>query len=359
MQQIRKHGGNIREISLKYKIPEEKILDFSANINPLGPPQNVIRKLGENLHLIARYPDSQSSELKITLANYLNIDKNTLVLGNGASELIFLIVNSLKPAKVWIPTPTFSEYELASLASGAQVVRLSLDKENFNKFNMQDLRDFGKNDLIFICNPNNPTGQLYERKFLLEIIELVNEKEGFIIIDESFLDFLEEREKITFLNKYLQFPKLIVLYSLTKFFTLPGVRLGALIAEPNLARKFDIARDPWNINVFAQIAGVEALQDKDFIQKSLDFFREERKYVYSRLQEMSGIKVFQPTANYVFIRLEKMKASYLQDLLAQRGIMIRNCNTYPLLGENFIRIAIKKRKENIRLLDKLKAILER
>ncbi|NMA01550.1 MAG: threonine-phosphate decarboxylase [Clostridia bacterium] len=355
MVQIRKHGGNLKEASEKYKIPVEKFIDFSANINPLGPPEGVFEVIKDNLEKITQYPDSRNLEIKKALAYYLNVDINSLILGNGASELIFLIVNNLRPKTAWLPVPTFSEYEIASRAAGANIIQVPLQGEKFNKFTIDQLEGLAKGDILFICNPNNPTGQLYDVKLLNHILQATNDTEAYLVIDESFLDFIKERKEVSFIEKIKEYPRLIILYSLTKFFAIPGLRLGAMIANPKLIEQFELGRDPWNVNIFAQLAGKVALEDKEFIEKTLDYFENEKKFFYTELQQIKGLIPYEPKANYIFIKLlEPNNSSEVCDLLARDGFLVRNLNTYPLLGENYIRVAIKTRKENLMLIHSLK-----
>ena len=360
LSQIRKHGGNLKEASELYNISEERLIDFSANINPLGPPPLVYQVIIDNLTKIAQYPDSRNQETKITLSKHLGIDKNYLILGNGASELIFLIVNTIRPPKVWIPAPTFSEYELASRAGGANIIYLPLQGDRFNFFSVDKLQEMKKNDILFICNPNNPTGQLYDSQLIQQIIDITIDKEAFLVIDESFLDFLPNKHLITYMEKTKKYNKLIILYSLTKFFAIPGLRLGVAIANPQLIERFDQGRDPWNVNVFAQLAGKVALEDMDYIANTLRFFEHEKKYLYTRLKEIEGIMPFEPAANYIFIKLdEPHEATDICNQLANHGLLVRNCNSYPFLGEKFIRVAVKKREDNIVLIELLKKALKK
>jgi threonine-phosphate decarboxylase len=358
LQQVRKHGGNLKEASELYQIPEEKLLDFSANINPLGPPPEVYEIIISNIKKISQYPDSRNIELKNNLAKHLDLSLNNLVMGNGASELIFLIINHLRPQNVWIPVPTFSEYEIATASIGANVLHLPLEGENLATFKLDKLKDLKKGDLMFICNPNNPTGQLYSTNLLTEVYRLTREKGAYLVIDESFLDFIEKSDQISYRKKVNDNPNLIILYSLTKFFAIPGLRLGAAISHPELTSQFEKIRDPWNINVFAQLAGIVALNNREYIKNTLGFFREEKHFLYNKLKEVKGITPFKPSANFILIKLsESNSSSQVCRALAREGILVRNCNTYPLLGEHYIRIAIKNRKDNLQLIEKLKAVI--
>lgn len=358
MQQIRKHGGNLKEASELYNIEMENFLDFSANINPLGPPEGVFQTIQNNLAKIQQYPDSRNKELKDIVANHLGLSIDNLVMGNGASELIFIILNHLRPKKVWIPSPTFSEYEIAARACKAQIHRLELSGEKMNVFDLDKLAKIEENDLVFICNPNNPTGQLYPVNFLAEVYNIINSKKAYLVIDESFLDFLDDTKGISYMDRIDDNSRLMVLYSLTKFFAIPGLRLGCLITNSKLATEFESIRDPWNINVFAQLAGVAALQDQEYIKNTLQFFKEEKEFLFSSLAKIKGITPFPPTANYIFIKLHSPNsANSICHLLAQEGILVRNCNSYPFLGDEYIRVAIKTREANLRLLEKLKGVL--
>ncbi|NLW23845.1 MAG: threonine-phosphate decarboxylase [Clostridia bacterium] len=358
MQYIRKHGGNLKEASEIYDFPVDKFLDFSANINPLGPPPIVYEIIKENLTEISRYPDSRNLELKKALAAHLHICQNNLILGNGASELIFLLVNCLRPTKVWIPNPTFGEYEVAARGVGAEIIRLPLGGENLNNFQLDQLESIKSGEMIFICNPNNPTGQLYNREFITSLIRFTEKKKAYLVIDESFLDFLVNNEELSWRNNICKHSHLIILYSLTKFFAIPGLRLGALLANEELISNLDKLRDPWNVNVFAQLAGVAALKDKNFIKESLKFFQEEKDFVYEKLIKIPGLHPFKPSANFIFIKLlTSITSTEICDILARQGILVRNCNSYPYLGEKYLRIAIKKREDNLKLIDSLKIIM--
>ncbi|MFZ5943603.1 MAG: threonine-phosphate decarboxylase CobD [Bacillota bacterium] len=358
MSQIRKHGGNLNEASEMYNVPVEKMLDFSANINPLGPPQIVYEVIKDNLMLISRYPDGRNKEVKKVLANHLGMAQENIILGNGASELIFLIVNNIRPQQVWIPVPAFSEYEIAAESINAIIKHLPLQGESMDFFNLDKLSDLQENDIIFICNPNNPTGQLFDKLFLTELFKLCRHKGAYLIIDESFLDFLEDYHLISHMPQAVQNKNLLILYSLTKFFAIPGLRLGALIAHTSHINRLDRARDPWNINTFAQLAGEAALKDTNFIKETYNFFKKEREFLYISLKEIQGLVPFKPTANYIFIKLlPPNSSSELTEKLAKKGVLIRNCNSYPLLNEGFIRVAIKSHEDNLKLLANLKEVL--
>ncbi|KJS80177.1 MAG: hypothetical protein JM58_19025 [Peptococcaceae bacterium BICA1-8] len=359
MQQIRKHGGNLKEVGELFAIDEKSLLDFSANINPLGPPEVVYDVIKNNLDKISQYPDSRNLELKKVLAEHLKIPFENITLGNGASELIFLITNHLRPQNVWIPVPTFSEYEIAAKSSQANIVRLPLKGENWNYFDLDKLNNLTKNDVVFLCNPNNPTGQLYSQQLLNEIFEICLKKEVYLVIDESFLDFLEDFEEISFIKKSRNYNNLIILYSLTKFFAIPGIRLGAMITNCSLINSFEKAKDPWNINIFAQLAGAKALKDKDYIKKTLDFYQIERDFLYNELMKISGLFPLKPSANYILIKLlDPNTSTNIYNALVIQSIIVRNCNSYPLLGEEYIRVAIKKREDNLLLINKLKIIIK-
>jgi threonine-phosphate decarboxylase len=349
----RQHGGNLFKASQEYK--RSQFLDFSANINPLGPPTSVLKAVEKNLApLIANYPDPDCVQLKTVLAHYLEVRKEHILVGNGASELIFLLLKDLLPKKVFIPVPTFSEYTNAALASKAKIVQVPLKGEDFSILNDDFLAEAGKGDLVIICNPNNPTGQLFSKSALAKILTKAHERGFYVLLDESFMDFVENKPQFSFVEELDKHPQLFILYSLTKFFALPGLRIGVLLGESQKIAELEGVKDPWNVNALAQIAGTVALQDREYMDKTFHYIQKAKKILYNDLQKIPGLKPFYPRANYIFCKLTNGSTSTeLVQYLGKRGILVRNCNTYPLLGESYIRIAVKSLEHNEELIRNL------
>ena len=232
MQQLEHiHGGNITRASGKYGIPKDKIIDFSANINPLGPADDIIAALTNNLNTIVNYPDPDCTELRTVLAGYLGIDPELLLMGNGAAELIYQLVRVTGRKKALLPVPTFSEYALSVLSQGGEVIEVELEEEKgFSLPAEEIIRLIPEVDLLFICSPNNPTGCLVDKKTIEHILEAASSYDVMVLIDEAFMDFVPQRSLYTMMPSAGRISNLAVLYSLTKFFGIPGLRLGALAA---------------------------------------------------------------------------------------------------------------------------------
>jgi threonine-phosphate decarboxylase len=350
------HGGNLRAAAAKYGLNPAEIIDFSANINPLGPSPQVEKAIVNAMPGMVHYPDPDCTELKKALAVYLDLDVERIAAGNGAAELIYLLVNVLRPKRVLLPQPTFSEYEIAVITGGGRVTDYPLSPENgFRPATAEIAAMLPEVDMVIICNPNNPTGALVSKDELVTILQGARNRQVTVVIDEAFMDFVAERDNYSTAALLRDFPNLFILYSLTKFFAIPGLRLGAGLGNPDLVSKMEMARDPWNVNCFAQAAGVVSLRDEAYIKKSIGFIQQEKQYLYGQLGSIEGLRPFLPAANFVFtdIRTTGLTAPEMTDRLGRRGILVRDCSSYKNLDPYYIRVAVRTRKEN----DKLLAII--
>mgnify|MGYP006273686999 FL=1 len=352
------HGGNITAAAQKYNLNPNEIIDFSANINFLGPPKSVLEVLQNNLTEIKNYPDPECRTLKSVLAQQEQLQEENLMIANGAVDLIYLVAKVLNPNRALVLAPTFSEYRKALENMGAEVEEFQLTRQNDFKINVEKLLPrLDEVDIFCLCNPNNPTGKFLTRTEVKEIIEYAVRYDTYILVDEAFVDFLTEG--ITVIDLVTEYNNLFVLRSLTKFFAIPGLRLGYGAANKELINKLAISHDPWNVNYFAQLAGEVALKDKGYIKETKQAIAREKEFLYQQLNNYSQLKVYYPDVNYIFVDLtaSKWTASRLEEELGQEGILIRNCNTYSGLGEEFIRIAVKNREENLVLINKLKKLI--
>lgn len=337
------HGGQIYNSQGR----AEKFLDFSANINPLGLSEKVLQALQENLRGVANYPDANATELKNAISRRYKLPAENLILLNGAAEFFYLYFQVLRPKKVLIPVPTFSEYERAARAAGVEVEYFFLREEDNLQLDTEKILSQNA-DCIILCTPNNPTGNLISVEEVKKIAEVFP-----TLVDESFIDFLDVESVRNFVGK-----NLVVVQSLTKIFALPGLRLGFAVAEKNLAKKFNAAKDVWNVNFLAQKAGVAALADEKFLADTRKWLEVERKFFVERLQNLP-VKVFSPSVNFVLfkVRTEKIASEILKKLREQK-ILLRSCENFVGLDGRFLRSAIRSREENILLLDNLQNILE-
>ncbi|GAB6137034.1 threonine-phosphate decarboxylase CobD [Halanaerobaculum tunisiense] len=352
------HGGNIRVAAREYGLDPAEIIDFSANINFLGPPRSVTKVIKNNLIGIKNYPDLEYSQLKSVIADQVYIEKDNLIIGNGAVELIYLLTKVLQPTDALVLAPTFSEYRSAVESTGGTVEEFQLQREEEFTLNVDDLLPrLAGVDIFFLCNPNNPTGKFLTREEVIKIINYAASQGTFVVVDEAFVDFLEE--DISVIDVVNDYDNLFVLRSLTKFFAIPGLRLGYGVTNQELIKQLRAGKDPWNVNYLAQLAGREALRDKEYIAQTREAISREKKFLYQRLADFSQLKVYYPYANYIFVNLadNEWTATRLEEKLGQQGILIRNCNTYSGLGEDFIRLAVKSREDNRQLLNKLQELL--
>lgn len=340
------HGGNVRMIGEEYGISPDSIYDFSANINPLGPSPVVERAVRESLNQIERYPDLEYKSLREAIAGFYHLPADCLILGNGGAEIIFALCFALRPAKVLIPSPTFGEYGAAARAAGSEVAYVRMGDEEFILDPKQITDALLGCQMLFLCTPNNPTGRLIPPEHLFYLLFETAKTKTVCVVDESFLDFVPEAPSL--LPQIQHYEHLVIVRSLTKFFALPGLRIGFGAACPSLAKKIRGCLPPWNVNCMAEAAAIAALNDRDYQRQTIEFVQREREHLFQKLQGMAGVKVFPGAANFLFLDIAKTgrTSSWWQQALLQERVLVRNCNSYPYLGEGYLRIAVRTREEN-------------
>ena len=321
------HGGDI------YSRPVR--LDFSVNGNPLGMPAEARLSLLAAINHVGEYPDAAAGELTETVSHMLSVQsgreipKEYLLFGNGASELFLAIVHALKPKNIVIPVPSFYGYEYAAKAA------LTADT-----------------DLLFLANPNNPTGQLLGREYLPELLEHCRQQGIVVVLDECFIEFCETdtEQPRSLLGKIDQYENLLLVRAFTKSFAMPGVRLGYLVcSNEGLREKIRRQLPEWNLSVFAQRAGIVcAEQAEQYLQDTVEYVRTKRAYLREGLEAL-GIRVVSGEANFLLLYTTQP----IYDRLLAKGILIRNCENFRGLGEGYYRIAVKKQEENEVLLREL------
>ena len=353
------HGGNVKQICDKYGLNPDEIIDFSASINPLGCPPVVQKAVTKQFNDIRHYPDSQCSDLRRAIAEKTPCNESNIIIGNGSNELFYLIPRALKPKKGLLLQPTFAEFSDAFCNSNIDVIEIINDDKDFPVINTNISRLKSVEDcMVFLCNPNNPTGQLTRRE---DIIDLVNDDPNrVVVIDEAFMDFVEDSEKYSVIKDAPLMDNLIVVRSLTKFYGFPGLRLGYLISNESIINKLMRYKEPWTVNTIAQVAGLAAINDKEFTAKTRKYVSVEKTFLYDGLTTIKGIHPFQPTVNFILVRIEDSKktSSAIQDVLMKNNILIRNCSNFKGLDETYFRVAVKTRKENQKLLDALKLVMD-
>lgn len=338
------HGGDI------YRHPG--VTDFSVNSNPLGPPLQVVEAVRQQADRITAYPDIQCERLCESIGRFEKVEAKKVLCTNGAAELFFGIVQALRPKKALLPVPSFAEYEKALQAGGAKILYYPLqEKDGFcvTEDLLKEIRP--EVDILFLCNPNNPTGQLMKKELLLQVAQTCEEEGVWLVLDECFLDFLEDASCYDMKKEMKKFQKMILVKAFTKVFGMPGLRLGyGLSGNQQLLKAVRKTLQAWNVSVLAQAAGIAALESpEDYLQESRKTIREERKKLQDALLE-TGRQVLDTPANFLFFKGEK---DLYQRALAE-GFLIRDCSNYPGLSAGYYRMAVRSPKENERMIKWLK-----
>lgn len=354
------HGGEIWEVMKGGD--QRKIIDFSSNINPLGPSPKVLAAVRRIFWQIPFYPDSVSSDLRTRIADHLNLDTENIIVGNGSTELIWLFSDIfIKKGDVAIvPAPTFGEYEITVRKAGGRPKFVELNHSDF-RVRADDFVDRmgARTKVIFLCNPNNPTGQIIAEEELLRIVEEAEQRGILVLIDEDFMGFVGEDKRFTLVGSVSANRNVFVLRSFTKIFALTGLRIGYGVGCDEMIELLHRAKPPWNVNCLAQAAAVAALADSEYIGKTQRLIAEERAHMLKGLARINGLRVFPTDANFVLIdtRNTGLTAAQLKEKLLEHCILVRDCSSFRGLDEHFVRIAIRTREENEKLLKAMKAIL--
>ena len=354
------HGGNLIKAAKVYGLPPEEFLDFSANVNPFGPPQSALDAVVASLDQIRWYPDPDCTDLRESLGQYLGIEPRNIVPGNGANELIHLAVRTLKPSTSLIIAPTFSEYGRAVEIGGGSVVWFPVHGSDGFLPDMKLLASqLDDVELVFVCNPGNPSGALVPKEQLLVLLDEAEARGVMVVIDEAFVDFVEDPKGATLRWEAVSRENLVVLGSLTKFFALPGLRLGYAVCSDQVAGRIGEVKDPWSVNWLAQRAAIRSVDDSSYIDRIRGWVKTERQFMFQSLSHIKNLKVYLPSANYVLVdlRASSVTAQELQKKLGPRGILIRDCSNYPFLDEYYARFAIRTREENQILLANLEGLM--
>ena len=354
------HGGNVHKIFREKNL--EEILDYSSNINPFGVPESFKKSVIENFDLITRYPDPDYFKLKDKFASFNGVELENILVGNGATELIFLYMKALNPKKTLVVSPTFAEYERAVKVSGGEIEYFQLLEEDEFELDLLRLEERlkGKYDLLVICNPNNPTGKRISSSKLASILEHCNKYGTHLFLDEAFIEFTEGGHKNSIIKETVDKKNLFVLRALTKFFAIPGLRLGyGICYNREIRENIELEREPWTVNGFAELAGLVVLDDCEYIKNSEEWIRREKLYMYRTLEKLPGVKTYKTETNFILVKLLKGDSKSLGKVFLERGILVRDASNFKYLDSSFIRLAIKDRENNKRVIETLGDILEK
>ncbi|ACL75643.1 pyridoxal phosphate-dependent aminotransferase [Ruminiclostridium cellulolyticum] len=347
------HGGDIYS---KRNLPNNtKLIDFSANINPLGLPEGVKKAILDSIDDFCNYPDPLCRELKKEISAYENVPEEYLFCGNGAADVIYRIASAIKPGKTLLTAPTFSEYEEAVKVFDSNITyHYLLREKNFNIDT--DILDNITSDirLMFLCNPNNPTGILTEKEMVLRIAEKCKATNTILVVDECFMEFLENPGDYSIVDSLDTYDNIIVLKAFTKIYAMAGLRLGyGICSDENIIEDLHRAGQPWNVSVAAQKCGMAALKEIDYVNRTRKLIKYNRIFLQNSLRKL-GFEVINSKANYVLFRTEIKSLSFK---LEKFGILIRSCDNYRGLDNKYFRIAVKSREDNEYLVNCIKKIL--
>ncbi|XHH08360.1 MAG: pyridoxal phosphate-dependent aminotransferase [Candidatus Bathyarchaeia archaeon] len=358
------HGGDVWGFARKYNIPLEEALDFSGPINHLGPSPKALESVKENAKLIRFYPDPDPVELRRSIADYVNqqgVDADNIILGNGSIELIYMITEIFSKANfnAVVPVPSFTEYEKAALRLGGKTIYVQLPPD----FSMENEKIKAaitpETKIVSICNPHSPSGKLYLKKELLDLVEYCQKRDVIFSIDENYIEFTDKEQTETMAGYVNQYENLFVIRSVTKFYGMPGIRFGYGIAATSLINKLLDVRQPWSINSLAGFATLAAFSDKAFIENTKSTIKQERIRFAEQLSQIPGLQVFPSDTNFLLAKITNGKATStkLKEELSKMGMLIRDCCTFVGLDNTYIRLTVRSDKDNQKIVDAIRKLM--
>ena len=371
------HGGNIFQFAHEQRIEPYEVIDFSANINPLGPSQRGLSALEAQLRYISHYPDATNDDVLNAIADIYGMNKNQIVVGNGAAELLYAICRLPGYTGAFVPAPGFSEYKEALEASRIPVrdiyYRPREDDNGKPYFEVPylaletfaaELKGQDGRIIVFLGNPNNPDGTLLDKNHIRTVASMLKEANSLLVIDESFIDFvgnhtLQDNE-YSMRSLVNDFDNIIVVHSFTKFYAVPGLRIGAAFSNSQIIDKLNKFIPTWSVNTLAQAYTESALNDVEYVKRTKQVLREEQHYMYNALDAIADITVYPPSANFILFHIEQdgVTADSINEALKKHKMIVRNCDSYIGLNSQWVRIAIKDHDNNVRLVDALTDILK-
>lgn len=344
------HGGDVYGANAD-------MLDFSANMNPLGLPESVQEALRASIPDWTRYPDPLCRELTGKLAAREQVPEGYIHIGSGAAELLFHLALTLAPKHALLLAPTFAEYERALKTVDCSVTFCPLyEKDGFTLTDKCVGKIDPAQDLLVLCNPNNPTGHVIDPQLMERILKKCRDYKITVLVDECFLPFLDDPDAHTLKGKLKDYPNLIILRAFTKLYAMAGLRLGYILcSDEKMMERFWLYEQPWNVSLPAQVAGVAALADEAYLEKTKAWLASERPFLASALRSL-GMTVYGSQANYMFFKCHKRQD--LKERMAGQKVLIRSCANYRGLDARFYRVAVRQRAENEKLIEALKTVLK-
>lgn len=356
------HGSDIEKICEYYNLKKEDIINFGANVNPLGLSETVQKTLASHLNVLSSYPDRGYTSLRSVISGYCGIPADFILPGNGSSELISLLIEVCAPRHTLILGPTYSEYSRELSFSGSTQDYYHLREEQDFIPDTEDLcrtLDSGAYDLLILCNPNNPTSTAILRDDMEQLLTFCASRDIFVMIDETYVEFAPDISAVTAVPLTAKFDNLCVLRGVSKFFAAPGLRLGyAVTGNQALLKKMKDKQIPWSLNSIGAFAGELLFQDEEYIRATRELILSERDRMYAALSEMPAFKVYSPYANFLLLKIlrKEMTAFDVFENCIKNGLMIRDCSSFQCLDGEFVRFCIMMPEDNSRLLKVLEAL---
>lgn len=357
------HGGDLDEISRIYGINKEEIYNFGGNVNPLGLPQSVKKAIADNADAPTLYPDVSYITLREAISDYVKINFNHIMVGNGSTELISMCIKTINPKKAVIVSPAYSEYlkEIKLIGGEAELFPLE-EKEEF-MLNIPRLKKVLTKDInmLVICNPNNPTGTYITCEQTRDILVHCKRNNIMLMIDETYVEFSDINKNVSAMPLVKEFDNLFVIRGTSKFFACPGLRLGyGACSNKKIIEYISSHKDPWSVNIFAEISGTVMFRDNEFINRTRSLINNERNKIYKELCSLDSVHVYDTQSNFFLLKLKKedITSTDVFNKLIQNKILIRDCTDFPYLDNHFIRFCILDEKSNNLLLKELKNILK-
>lgn len=351
------HGSDLEKIEKVFGIKKEDIISFSANVNPLGISYKLKNELASHIDAITSYPDREYTSLRKAISEYIDTDYTNILVGNGSTELISLVIQKLHPKKALIIGPTYSEYEHEISLGGGRSHYFRLHESDDFELDESHLFDAltPDIDLLVICNPNNPTSSQIPRSIMRNILDNCKEKGIFVMVDETYVEFSENSDKITSIPLTHFYNNIIILRGISKFFAAPGLRLGyAVCGNLQLMKEMDSFKNPWTINSLAAIAGEIMFRDTEYIQDTTNLISSERERICKIFDNYTDkIKYYTPHANFILVRILKddLTSEDLFEIAIRKGLMIRDCSSFPFLDNKYFRFCFMNQEDNDKLLD--------
>jgi threonine-phosphate decarboxylase len=357
------HGGDIEAVSREYGISIGELIDFSASINPFGPPPEARARLQRecsDMALLARYPDPRCSELRLELATRLGVSPECLTIANGSAALFGAVIRALRPRTCLLPVPAFGEQRRALTAAGCEIERMPLSAANGFRLDTRALRlmlSERRPSLCVLTNPHNPSGALTTAAEMPQVLQAASAHQVQLLIDEAFIDFAPND---TLTAAATGSDQLVVLRSLTKFFGMPALRVGYCVSTPAMTGRIEAQLPEWPVTTLAAAAATEALRDEDYARRTLRAVADDRQHLRELLAG-SGVDTFESAGNFLLIRLPERgpdSTSLRAQLIRRHHLIVRDCRSFDGMADGqFVRVAVRSRADNERLVDAIRAEL--